>query len=75
MKKFIYFLYYYSEVIVYYSFWIYFGILMVFYFILGITIPVVLSYLFFFLLGMYLGVKLLRKAFDFLRGHKDEKNV
>lgn len=73
MKKLTYFLYYYSEVIVYYSFWIYFAILMALYFILGIAIPIILSYLFFLLLGMYLGVKFLRKAYDYLESHKDEK--
>jgi len=73
MKKLTYFLYYYSEVIVYYSFWIYFAILMALYFILGIAIPVVLSYLFCLLLGMYLEIRILRKAYDCLESHKDEK--
>lgn len=72
MKKFIYKLYYYSGVIVYYLFWGYFSIIMIIHYILEKPISPILSYLFFLLLGMFLGIKLTNNAYDYLKKHQND---
>ncbi|MBD9091599.1 MAG: hypothetical protein EGQ20_03595 [Bacteroides oleiciplenus] len=72
MKKLIYQLYYYSGIIVYYLFWGYFSIMMIIHYVFGKSIPPVLSYLFFLLLGMFLGIKLTNNAYDYLKKHQDK---
>ena len=70
-KKLIYRLYYYSDIIVTNIFWTYFIIMMIYRFFISKTIPPILSYLFFLLSGIFLGYKLCRKAYDYLKAHKE----
>ena len=49
-------------------------LLMVIYrFFISKDIPLLLSYLFFLLLGIYWGYKLVRKAYDYLKIHQEDK--
>ena len=49
-------------------------LLMVIYrFFISKDIPLLLSYLFFLLLGIYWGYKLARKAYDYLKIHQEDK--
>ena len=70
MKKIIYKLCYYSNVIIYWLFWGYFLLLIIYRFLVSECIHPLMSYLFFLLLGMYLGYKLCRKAYDYLKNHQ-----
>lgn len=69
-NKILYKLYYYSEIIVNRLFWVYFSIMAIYRFFINENIPIPLSYLFFLLLGMYLGYKLCRKAYDYLKANQ-----
>jgi hypothetical protein len=69
MKKLIFNFFYYSNVIIYWLFWGYFFMMCIYRFFISPNIPILLSYLFFLLLGMYLGYKLCRKAYDYLKNH------
>ena len=71
-KKLIYQIYYYSEIIVTNVFWIYFIAMMIYRFFIRKTIPLILSYLFFLLIGLFLGYRLCRKAYDYLKAHKED---
>lgn len=70
MKKIIYKFYYYSNVIIYWLFWGYFLLLIIYRFFINDHIHPLLSYLFFLLLGMYLGYILCRKAYDYLKANQ-----
>ena len=54
-------------------FWKYFIFMVIYRFIISKDIPILLSYLFFLLLGMYWGYKLARKAYDYLKAHPEDK--
>jgi hypothetical protein len=47
--------------------------MVVYRFFISKNIPLILSYLFFLLLGMYWGYKLARKAYDYLKEHQEDK--
>ena len=70
MRKIIYKFYYYSNVIIYWLFWGYFIVMVIYRFVLNENIPILLSYLFFLLLGIYCGYKLCRNAYDYLKTHQ-----
>lgn len=72
-NKNLYKFYYYSNIIVNRSFWGYFLLMVIYRFFISENIPLLLCYLFFFLLGMYWGYKLARKAFDYLKVNKEDK--
>ena len=72
-KKMAYQLFYYSNIIVNYVFWGYFLLMIIYHFILNKNIPIVLSFLFFLLLGVYWGYNLARKAYDYLRENQESK--
>jgi hypothetical protein len=65
--------YYYSNIIVDRLFWGYFLLMVVYRFFISKEIPFLLSYLFFLLFGMYLGYKLARKAYDYLKANLEAK--
>lgn len=69
-RKLWYKFYYYSNIIVDNIFWGYFFLLAIYRFVINENIPILLSYLFFLLLGMYLGYKLCRKAYDYLKANQ-----
>jgi len=66
IKKIIYQFYYKSNIIVDCTFWGYFLLMGIYRILIGDT-PLLLSYLFFVLLGIFLGYKLARKAYDYLK--------
>lgn len=72
-KNLVYKLYYYSNIIVNRLFWGYFLLMVVYRFVISKDIPLLLSYLFFLLLGMYWGYKLARKAYDYLKVNQEDK--
>lgn len=55
------------------SFWGYFLLMVIYRFFISKDIPLLLSYLFFLLLGIYWGYKLVRKAYDYLKIHQEDK--
>ena len=65
--------YYYSNIIVNRLFWGYFLLMVIYRFFISKDIPLLLSYLFFLLLGIYWGYKLARKAYDYLKKHQEDK--
>lgn len=65
--------YYYSNIIVNRLFWGYFLLMVIYRFFISKDIPLLLSYLFFLLLGIYWGYKLARKAYDYLKIHQEDK--
>ena len=65
--------YYYSNIIVNRLFWGYFLLLVIYRLFFSKDIPLLLSYLFFLLLGIYWGYKLARKAYDYLKIHQEDK--
>ncbi|MPM36862.1 hypothetical protein SDC9_83466 [bioreactor metagenome] len=72
-KDLVYKLYYNSNIIVNRLFWGYFLLIVIYRFFISEDIPLLLSYLFFMLLGIYLGYKLARKAYDYLKANQEEK--
>lgn len=72
MKKLIYQLYYYSGIIIYYLFWGCFSVVMIIHYFFNKPISPVLSYLFFLLLGLFLGVKLTNSAYDYLKRNQNK---
>lgn len=72
-RNLVYKLYYYSNIIVNRLFWGYFFLLFIYRFCISEDIPLLLSYLFFLLLGIYWGYKLARKAYDYLKAHQEDK--
>jgi hypothetical protein len=73
IKKIIYQFYYYSNIIVDRVFWGYFLFIILYHFIISKSIPPALAYLFFTLLGLYLGYKFARKSYEYLK--KNQKNI
>ncbi len=67
MKKIIFKFCYYSNVIIYWLFWGYFFLLIIYRFFVSEYIHPLMAYFFFLLLGIYLGYKLCRKAYDYLK--------
>ena len=72
-KNWVYKFYYYSNIIVNRLFWGYFLLMVIYRFFISKDIPLLLSYLFFLLLGIYWGYKLARKAYDYLKIHQEDK--
>ena len=72
IKKIAYQLYYYSNIIVNRIFWGYFLLMIIYNFFISKNIPIILSFLFFLLLGMFLGYNLARKAYDYLKAHDED---
>ncbi len=72
-KKNLYRFYYYSNIIVNRIFWGYFLVMAIYRFFISKDIPLLLSYLFFLLLGMYLGYKLARCAYDYLKNNNGKQ--
>ena len=72
-KDLVYKLYYNSNIIVNRLFWGYFLLIVIYRFFISEDIPLLLSYLFFMLLGIYLGYKLARKEYDYLKANQEEK--
>lgn len=72
-KNWVYKFYYYSNIIVNRLFWGYFLLMVIYCFFISKDIPLLLSYLFFLLLGIYWGYKLARKAYDYLKIHQEDK--
>lgn len=69
-KGIIYKLFDYSNIIVDRVFWGYYLLMFIYRFFIGKEIPILLSYLFFLLFGLFLGYKLARKAYDYLKAHQ-----
>lgn len=69
-RKLWYKFYYYSNIIIDNLFWGCFFLLFIYRFLVNEHIPSLLSYLFFLLFGMYLGYKLCRKAYDYLKANQ-----
>ena len=65
--------YYYSNIIVNRLFCGYFLLMVIYRFFISKDIPLLLSYLFFLLLGIYWVYKLARKAYDYLKIHQEDK--
>lgn len=72
MKRFVYQLYYYSGIVICYLCWGYFSIMAIVHYFFDKAIAPVFSYIFFLLLGMYLGTKITNAAYDYLKKHKDD---
>ena len=72
-KKIINKLYYYSNIIVDWTFWGYFLFLIIYHLFIDKNIPIFLSYMFFLLLGLYLGYKLARCAYDYLKNNNGKQ--
>jgi hypothetical protein len=72
-SKKIYKFYYYSNIIVNRIFWGYFLLMGIYRFFISKDIPLLLSYLFFLLLGIYWGYKLARKAYDYLKENQENR--
>ncbi len=72
-KNWVYKFYYYSNIIVNRLFLGYFLLMVIYRFFISKDIPLLLSYLFFLLLGIYWGYKLARKAYDYLKIHQEDK--
>lgn len=66
-KKYMYKLCYYSGVMVYWAFWGYFFFLIVYRSFIDGNIPMPFDSLYFLLLGLYLGYKLARYAYEYLK--------
>lgn len=73
MRKAIYFLSINSYRIVYYTFWIYFAIMIILY-VLNIYINLLLLSLFFLFLGLYLGFYFSFAATDYIKKNKNLDN-
>ena len=73
MKRLIYTLCLYSQVIIYYVFWIYFAAMILFRSILDIPVTYIMACVFFLLLGMYLGTQLIAWATDYLKKNNPDK--
>ena len=70
LRKRIYQFYYYSNIIVNRVFRVYLVLIVAYHFFISKEIPIYLSYLFFLLLGIYLGYKLARCAYDYLKANQ-----
>lgn len=70
-KGVIYKLFDYSNIIVDRVFWGYYLLMFIYRFFIGKEIPILLSYLFFLLFGLFLGYKLAREAYDYLKAHQE----
>lgn len=69
-KNILYKLYDYSNIIINRIFWGYYVLMFIYRFFINKDIPILLSYLFFLLLGISLGYNLARKAYDYLKTHQ-----
>ena len=73
IKKIIYQFYYNSNILVDLIFWGYFLVMIIYHVFISEDISLLLSYIFFVLLGMFLGYKLARKAYDYLKANQESK--
>lgn len=71
MNKFLYNITLYLYSFIYYTFWVYFALIIILY-LLDVKINSILSYIFFFLFGIFISSRLMKWAFEYMRIYKND---